>query len=276
MNQTLSLFSESQAQLPNEKLNVEVSTINLNHAFEDFKLIRFQIVKGVHYFVLNDFAEFVVQTNQASRYIKETLDTLKLKGFDVYAKTEKLKFKAKDNKMYALKCVNGSTLLRICQEVHSPRFEPLRTWMADLGYRELQELQNPDLTINRAIKNYEKKGHEYAWIVDRIRGITYRSEYTEAIKESGCENPQYGIYTNNYQKSLIGCNTSEFKKLHGLKSNETIRNKLSSIELSMLEMVEKYGAVKIKQTDHKLHEKHLDTSLKMADKISKLKDLFKD
>ena len=112
-----------------------------------------------------------------------------------------MKLPAEDGKLRETDCANTETLFRIIQSIPSPKAEPFKRWLAQVGYERIQEIENPELAQDRAKEYYELKGYPKDWIEKRIRGIAIRQELTEEWKQRGVESENdFAILTNETQK----------------------------------------------------------------------------
>ena len=142
-----------------------------------------------------------------------------------------LKMKASDGKKYLTDVANAKTLLRIIQSVPSPKAEPFKRWLAQVGYERLEEIENPELATQRTRELYKAKGYPDDWIEKRMRSIAIREELTEEWKNRGVkEQLEYAILTAEISKATFGLTLSEYKKVKGLKS-QNLRDHMNDLEL---------------------------------------------
>ena len=139
--------------------------------------------------------------------------------------------KASDGKKYLTDVANAKTLLRIIQSVPSPKAEPFKRWLAQVGYERLEEIENPELATQRTRELYKAKGYPDDWIEKRMRSIAIREELTEEWKNRGVkEQLEYAILTAEISKATFGLTLSEYKKVKGLKS-QNLRDHMNDLEL---------------------------------------------
>ena len=118
---------------------------------------------------------------------------------------------------YETDCANTETLFRIIQSIPSPKAEPFKRWLAQVGYERIQEIENPELAQDRAKEYYELKGYPKEWIEKRLRGIAIRQELTEEWKERGIkEERDFAILTNEITKATFGKTVPEYKEFKNL------------------------------------------------------------
>lgn len=154
-------------------------------------------------------------------------------GIELSTFCRQLKLKSSDGKKYNTECSDTAGLLRIIQSVPSPKAEPFKRWLAQVGYERLEEIENPELTQARMREIYKAKGYSNEWIEKRVRGIAVRDELTNEWKTRGVkEGKEYAILTAEISKATFGLVPSEYKKLKGLsKPQENLRDHMTDLEL---------------------------------------------
>jgi hypothetical protein len=132
-----------------------------------------------------------------------------------------------------MSCANVKGLLRIIQSIPSPKAEPFKLWLAQVGYERLEEIENPELAQERMKELYEKKGYPKDWIDKRLRGIAIRQNLTDEWKKRGItEERDYAILTAEISKATFGMTPSEYKEFKGLtKKNQNLRDHMDDLEL---------------------------------------------
>ncbi len=142
-----------------------------------------------------------------------------------------LRLKSTDGKMYMTDVADMQGIFRIIQSIPSPKAEPFKMWLAEIGKERIDEIIDPELTIDRALETYLKKGYSKEWINQRLQAIQVRKELTDAWQEHGVkEGKEYAILTNEISKAWSGMTTREYKDLKGLKK-ENLRDNMSTLEL---------------------------------------------
>jgi len=142
-----------------------------------------------------------------------------------------LRLKSTDGKMYMTDVADMQGIFRIIQSIPSPKAEPFKMWLAEIGKERIDEIIDPELTIDRALETYLKKGYSKEWINQRLQAIQVRKELTDAWQEHGVkEGKEYAILTNEISKAWSGMTTKEYKDLKGLKK-ENLRDNMSTLEL---------------------------------------------
>jgi hypothetical protein len=142
-----------------------------------------------------------------------------------------LKLLSKDNKLYATDCANTKSMFRIIQSIPSPKAEPFKLWLAQVGYERVQEIENPELAQARMKELYKAKGYSDDWIEKRVRGMAVRQELTDEWQKRGVEeNKEYAILTNEISEATFGKTVEEYKKFKNLK-RENLRDHMNDLEL---------------------------------------------
>ena len=142
-----------------------------------------------------------------------------------------LKLPSADGKSYATDCANTKNMFRIIQSIPSPKAEPFKQWLAQVGYERVEEIQDPELTQKRMKELYKQKGYSDDWIEKRVRGIAVRQELTDEWSKRGVkEDKEYAILTNEISKATFGKTVDEYKKLKSLKK-ENLRDHMTDLEL---------------------------------------------
>jgi DNA-damage-inducible protein D len=179
------------------------------------------------YFSVVDIIGFLTDSPQPSRY----WNSVKKKEVEVFAFCEKLKLKGQDGKTYPSDCANTEGVFRILMSVPSPKAEPFKLWLANLGKQSIDEAENPELLTERQAELYRAKGYTEEWIRRRMQTIETRQELTDEWKARGVkENQEYSILTATIAKGTFGLNPSEHSKLKGLE-RQNLRDHMTPLEL---------------------------------------------
>ncbi|MBS3147500.1 Bro-N domain-containing protein [Candidatus Woesearchaeota archaeon] len=152
-----------------------------------------------------------------------------------------LELTAFDGKKREITCVNTKNAFRIIQSIPSPKAEPFKQWLAQLGHERIQEIENPELAQNRVKEYYELKGYPKEWIDKRLRGIAIRQELTEEWKTRDVtQEKEFGILTNEITKATFGKSVQEYKEFKGLPTkNQNLRDHMTDWELILTMVGEK-------------------------------------
>src|SRR3990167_10074814 len=176
------------------------------------------------YFSIIDVAAILTDSTVPKRYWSDLKSKLKDEGSEVYEKIVQLKFVALDGKKYTTDCFSTEDLLRIIQSIPSPKAEPFKIWLAKVGYERIEETEDPELALNRAMKTYLQKGYSKDWINQRLKSIEVRKELTDEWQERGmAEGMEYAILTDEITKAWADKSVKEYKKFKGLKK-ENLRD----------------------------------------------------
>ena len=167
----------------------------------------------------------------ASNYWRKLKQRLREEGNQLVTNCHQLKMKAADGKRYNTDVANMEHLLRIIQSVPSPKAEPFKMWLATVGKERIDETIDPELTIDRALETYLKKGYSREWINQRLQAIQVRKELTDEWQDRGVkQGVEYAILTDEISKAWSGMSTRQYKNLKGLKK-ENLRDNMSTLEL---------------------------------------------
>ena len=170
----------------------------------------------------------------ASNYWAKLKERLKAEGAsELLTNCQQLKMKATDGKRRLTDVANTEQLLRIIQSIPSKKAEPFMMWLAMVGRERIEEIIDPELTIDRALDTYAQKGYPPEWINQRLQTIRARKELTDAWNAHGVQKGQeYAILTDEVTKAWSGLSTRQYKKLKGLKK-ENLRDNMSTLELAL-------------------------------------------
>ena len=169
----------------------------------------------------------------ASNYWAKLKQRLKEEGADqLLTNCQQLKLKSpKDGKRYNTDVADTEQLLRIIQSIPSPKAEPFKLWLAQVGRERIEETIDPELTIDRALETYLKKGYSCEWINQRLQAIQVRKELTDEWEARGVQKGvEYAILSDEITKAWSGMNTRQYKNLKGLKK-ENLRDNMTTLEL---------------------------------------------
>lgn len=154
-------------------------------------------------------------------------------GIELSTICRQLKMQSADGKFYNTDAANVKALLRIIQSIPSPKAEPFKQWLAQVGYERILEIENPELAQERMKELYEKKGYPKDWIDKRLRGIAIRQNLTDEWKARGItKEKEYAILTAEISKATFGLTPNEYKSVKGLtKKNQNLRDHMTDLEL---------------------------------------------
>lgn len=184
------------------------------------------------YFSVVDVVGALTDSPNPRQYWRKMKDR-DLKDFESYPFWVQLKLPSSDGKKYATDCANVKGLFRIIQSIPSPKAEPFKLWLAQVGYERVQEIENPELAQERMKLIYEQKGYPKDWIDKRLRGIAIRQNLTDEWKKRGItEEKDYAILTAEISKATFGMTPSQYKEFKGLtKKSQNLRDHMDDLEL---------------------------------------------
>ena len=196
------------------------------------KHIRKVLHEGEWWFSIIDVVEVLTDSSIPKRYWSDLKRKLVNEGFsEAYEKIVQLKLLTPDGKMRLTDCANTETMFRIIQSIPSPKVEPLKRWLARVGKERIDEIENPELSMERMKELYEKKGYPKEWIDKRTRGIAVRQDLTDEWKDRGVRsNQEFAILTNEIIQGAFDLNVDEYKQIKGLE-RENLRDHMTDIEL---------------------------------------------
>lgn len=238
---------ESFARFAQEDLVKEVRQPkdSLNFLKEgDFRIVKFSRkgIRSVFHenswrFSVIDVIEAVTETRRANTYWTDLKRKLRKEGFvEFREKIVKLRMLSKkDGKMYPTDCVNTETLFRLIQSIPSPKAEPFKRWLAEVGYERILETQDPKIAIKRAISVYKAKGYSEEWINTRIQAIASRKEVTSEWRKRGVKpGLEYALLTDAISKETFELKTKEYVQLKKLPKGKNLRDHMSPLELALV------------------------------------------
>ncbi|MBI5097767.1 MAG: phage antirepressor protein [Nitrospirae bacterium] len=203
------------------------------------KRIRKTIHNNEWWFSIIDVIEVLTDSSIPKRYWSDLKRKLVTEGYsELYEKIVQLKFAAADGKFYATDCANTETMFRIIQSIPSPRVELLKRWLARVAKERIDEIEDPQLAMERMKELYEKKGYPKDWIDKRMRGIAVRQDLTGEWNNRGVQTDrEYAILTNEIMQGTFDLKVEEYKKLKQLE-RETLRDHMNDIELILAMLTE--------------------------------------
>lgn len=185
------------------------------------------------YFSIIDVISVLTESKDANAYWRKLKQRLVEDGNETVTNCHGLKMKAADGKRRMTDVANTEQLLRIIQSIPSKKAEPFKLWLAQVGRERIEEIIDPELTIDRALDTYSKKGYSADWINQRLQTIRARKELTDEWQAHGVEQGrEYAILTDEVTKAWSGMSTRQYKKLKGLKK-ENLRDNMSTLELAL-------------------------------------------
>ena len=194
--------------------------------------------KEDYYFSVVDVISALTDSPRPRKYWNDLKTKLKNEGSQLSEKIGQLKMKAQDGKIRATDTLDTQGILRLIESVPSPKAEPFKLWLAQMGKERIDEVFDPEIAINRAIEYYRNKGYTDTWIETRLKGILNRKKLTDVWKESGItKDYEYGILTNEIYQEWSGMNASQYKEYKGLRK-ESLRDNMTDVEVALADLGE--------------------------------------
>lgn len=194
--------------------------------------------KEEYYFSVVDVIKALTDSKDARKYWSVLKTRLKKEGSQVTTNCSQLKMLASDGKIRLRDAMKTNDILRLIESVPSPKAEPFKVWLANLGSERIDEVFDPEIAINRAVEYYRRRGYDENWIKARLAGIVDRFKLTDVWRESGIsENYEYGILTNEIYKSWSGMKASEYKEFKGIRK-ESLRDNMTDVEIALTDLGE--------------------------------------
>ena len=233
----------------------------ISNLFED-KEIRsiWDSEKEEYFFSVVDVISALTDSKIPKRYWSDLKRKLTEEGSELYENIVRLKLKAQDGKLRETDILDTKGILRLIESVPSPKAEPFKLWLANLGSERIDEVFDPEIAVNRAVKYYRNKGYTDEWIKARLTGIVDRFKLTDIWKEGGIAKPiEYALLTNEIYKGWSGMKASEFKKLKGLRK-ESLRDNMTDIEVALTNI----GEIATRDIAREEHPQGLKENLSVA------------
>ncbi len=187
--------------------------------------------KEIWYFSVIDVIKILTESPRPRKYWNALKDKLKDEGSELSQKMGQLKMKAKDGKMRITDVLDTENILRLIQSIPSPKAEPFKLWLAKVGYARIEETEDPELAIDRALQTYLKKGYSRDWINQRLKTIEIRKELTDEWENRGVNKSiEFAILTDEITKAWSGKSIKQYKKFKELKK-QNLRDNMTNLEL---------------------------------------------
>lgn len=201
------------------------------------------------YFSVVDVVAVLTESENPNNYWKVLKNRLKKEGSQLVTNCNQLKMPSSDGKMYKTDCMNTEQLFRLIQSIPSPKAEPFKLWMAQVAKERLDEMQDPEQGIQRALLEYRALGYSENWINQRLKSIEIRKDLTDEWKKHGLkEGIQFATLTDIIYKTWAGKNAKEYKEFKGLKK-ENLRDNMTNKEL-VLNMLAELSTKEISESSN--------------------------
>ena len=189
------------------------------------------------YFSVVDVVSVLTDSMDGRKYWNKLKQRLKEEGNETVTNCHQLKMPAADGKMRLTDVADTEQLFRLIQSIPSPKAEPFKSWMAQVASDRLDQMQDPELSIEQAVTDYKRLGYSDSWINQRLKSIEVRKLLTDEWRRGGITNQQYGLLTDIITKTWSGRTTREYKHLKGLKK-ENLRDNMTNVELLLNSLAE--------------------------------------
>ena len=222
--------------------------------------------KEEYYFSVIDVISILTESNDSAHYWRTLKSRLIKEGNETVTKCDSLKLKAKDGKMRNTDMLDTKNIFRLIESVPSPKAEPFKMWLANLGKERIDEVFDPEIAANRVVNYYRNKGYTDEWIKQRLIGIVDRFKLTDIWKDGGIEKPvEFALLTNEIYKSWSGMKANEYKQFKGLRK-ESLRDNMSDIELALTNI----GELTTRDIAREDHPKGLKENMSVAKRGGKV------
>ena len=202
------------------------------------------------YFSIVDVVAVLTDSVDSTAYWRKLKQRLKAEGNETVTNCHALKMQAADGKMRLTDVADTEQLFRLIQSIPSPKAEPFKQWMAQVAGERIDQLQDPELSINQAMRDYKRLGYSDNWINQRIKSMEVRQELTDEWQRGGINGTQYASLTDIITQEWSGRTTKEYKKFKGLKK-ENLRDNMTNLELALNTLAEASTAEISKQKNPK-------------------------
>ena len=227
----------------------------LNKTFENKKVRTVWNPDEEKYYIsVADIVEILTESSNPRHYWNVLKSRLKEEGNETVTNCDQLKLLAKDGKYRLTDVVDLEGMFRIIESIPSKKAEPIKLWLARLGKERIDEEYDPEITINRALETYRRKGYSDDWINQRLKAIDARKDFTDELKNNGIESSkEFADLTNLLTKTWSGYSVKEYKSHKGL-TKENLRDNMTNMEL-VLNMLAEVSSTEIsKSSDVKSKE----------------------
>lgn len=185
------------------------------------------------YFSIVDVVAVLTESSNPQAYWRKLKQRLSVEGNETVTNCHAFKMRAADGKMRKTDMADTEQLFRLIQSIPSPKAEPFKQWMAQVASLRIDQMQDPELSIEQAMADYKRLGYSDAWINQRLKSIEVRKELTDEWKRTGVqEGLQYATLTDIITQSWSGLRTKDYKALKGLKK-ESLRDNMTNVELAL-------------------------------------------
>lgn len=228
--------------------------------------------KEEYYFSVVDVVAALTDSPEPRKYWSVLKSRLKKEGSELTTKCSQLKMLAPDGKMRLRDAMITADIFRLIESIPSPKAEPFKMWLANLGSERIDEVFDPEIAIKRAIDYYRKRGYSDKWIETRLKGILSRNKLTDVWKENGItKDYEYGILTNEIYKSWSGMKSSEYKEYKGIRK-ESLRDNMTDVEIALTDL----GEIATRELTKEYKSYGLEENKKMAKRGGNIAKITRD
>ena len=221
-----------------------------------------------YYISVIDVISVLTESNNGRKYWNKLKQRLKEEGNETVTNCHQLKLLASHGKYRMTDVVDIEGMFRLIESIPSKKAEPIKQWLAKLGKQRIDEEYDPEITINRALETYRKKGYSDDWINQRLKAIDARKEFTDELKNKGIDKAKdFAALTNILTEVWSGYSVKEYKKLKNLKK-ENLRDNMANIEL-VLNMLAEVSSTEISKSKNKKGYKNAEDSVVKGGTIAK-------
>ena len=241
----------------------------LNKTFENKKVRTVWNPDEEKYYIsVVDIVEILTESSNPRHYWNVLKSRLKEEGNETVTNCDQLKLLAKDGKYRLTDVVDLEGMFRIIESVPSKKAEPIKQWLARLGKERIDEEYDPEITINRALDTYRRKGYSDDWINQRLKAIDARKEFTDELKNNGIESSkEFADLTNLLTKIWSGYSVKEYKSYKGL-TKENLRDNMTNMEL-VLNMLAEATSTEISKSSYVKSKENAKDSIIEGSTIAK-------
>ena len=222
--------------------------VALTKSFEDEKIRTVWNKDEEKYYIsVVDIVSILTESSDGRKYWNKLKQRLKEEGNETVTNCHQLKLMAQDRKMRLTDVVDIEGMFRIIESIPSKKAEPIKLWLAHLGKERIDEEYDPEITINRALEAYKRKGYSNDWINQRLKAIDARKDFTDELKNNGIrDGKDFAILTDTLTKIWSDYSVKEYKQLKGL-TKENLRDNMTNMEL-VLNMLAEVTATEISKS----------------------------
>ena len=241
----------------------------LNKTFENKKVRTVWNPDEEKYYIsVVDIVSILTESKDSAAYWRKLKQRLKEEGNETVTNCHTLKMLAKDGKNRLTDAVDLEEMFRIIESIPSKKAEPIKLWLAHLGKERIDEEYDPEITINRALETYRRKGYSDDWINQRLKAIDARKEFTDELKNNGVESgKEFANLTDLLTKTWSGYTTKEYKDYKGL-TKENLRDNMTNMEL-VLNMLAEVTSTEISKSNEEKNKENAKNSVLEGGTIAK-------